>query len=138
MRNPLAVRLYGTALLLGVVAVVLTTCPACGTTTTYNITFQSGAFRVADKLEVTPGQGGDDASTLAGAATTGGIESSPGGSNIIRGFADQANIFQIGTSSKPDTSATVDAQASATVQSPNSTTGSEGETTGAPAEVPTP
>lgn len=99
---------------------------ACGTTTTYNITFQTGAFRVAEELQIEPGQGGDDGSSTTSGETAGGTESSPGGSNLLRGFAQQGNIFQIGTASKPQTEATVDAQASATVQSPNSTTGTEG------------
>jgi hypothetical protein len=108
----------------------------CGTTTTYNINFQNGAFRVADSLTLEPGQAGADTSSTASGATTGGTEASPGGSNLLRGFAQQGNIFQIGTASKPQTEATVDAKASATVQSPNSQTGSGGET-GATGSTPT-
>ena len=117
------------ALLAGLLTCVLVVITGCGTTTTYNITFQRGAFRVSDKLTIEPGQGVDDASsTTSGGETAGGTEASPGGSNLLRGVAQQGNIFQIGTSAKPQTSASVDAAASATVQSPNSMTGTDGET----------
>lgn len=93
---------------------------AC-TTTNYNIDFHEGAFRVADTMKIEPGQGGDDSSNTAGAPTSGGEEASPGGSNLLRGFAMQGNIFQIGTAAKPTN--TTDVKATATVQSPNSQTG---------------
>lgn len=99
--------------IVGLVLVLVLT--GCGTTTTYNITFQTGAFRVADSLTVEPGQGGDDSGGPTGEAA-GGTESSPGGSNVLDGFAQQGNIFQIGTASKPATTATTDA--SATVDLP--------------------
>lgn len=81
---------------------------AC-TATTYNIDFHSGAFRVSDRLTVEPGQGGDDSSSTAGGATAGGADGAPGGSNLLRGAAQQGNIFQIGTSQKPDVKTDLDA-----------------------------
>ena len=104
MRNPLTDRLWLVVVLLAVGSALV----GCGSTVTYNITFSSGAFRVADELTIEPGQGGDDASSTAGAPTAGGTDSSPGGSNVLDGFAQQGNIFQIGTSAKPTTTATTD------------------------------
>lgn len=101
---------------------------AC-TATTYNIDFHEGAFRVADELTVDPGQAGDDGSNTASGSTAGGADGAPGGSNLVRGFAQQGNIFQIGTSQRPETTT----RASATVQSPNSQTGTgEAVTNSAP------
>ena len=97
------------------------------TTTNYNIDFHNGAFRVADELTLKPGQAGDDSSGTSGGPTAGGDEASPGGSNLLRGFAQQGNIFQIGTSQKPDV--TTDAKATATLQSPNSQTGAGDDVT---------
>ena len=112
----------------------------CGTvrpSITYNITFHGGAFRVADELQVEPGQGGDDSSSVDGSAA-GGTDLSPGNNVVIRGFADQGNIFNIGTSqpSTNETAATVDAKASATVNSPGSNTGVADEGGGANATIP--
>ena len=89
------------------------------TTTNYNIDFHKGAFRVADKMKIDPGQGGDDGSSTAGAPTTGGEDGSPGGSNVLDGFAQQGNIFQIGTAAKSDG----EVRTAVTAQSPNSTSG---------------
>ena len=92
-------------------------CGACTTTrTVYNITFSPHAFKVSDELTVEPGQGGDATDTSANeAASTGGAEMSPGNTNWIRGFADQGNIFNIGTSTTPTTTTETDAQVDATV-----------------------
>jgi hypothetical protein len=121
--------------------VALIFCSGCGSLTpsvTYNITFHGGAFRVADELTVEPGQGGDDSSQVDGSAS-GGTELSPGANVVIRGFADQGNIFNIGTSqpSTQDVSPDVKVDAKATVNSPGSTTGSTGGGE-APPVVPTP
>ena len=83
----------------------------CGASTTYNVYFHTGSFRVSDKLVIEPGQGGDDSSSTSSGETAGGTESSPGGSNLLRGYAQQGNIFQIGTSQRPSTEATTDANA---------------------------
>lgn len=89
------------------------------TTTNYNIDFHTGAFRVAETMKLDPGQGGDDGSSTAGAPTTGGEDGSPGGSNVLDGFAQQGNIFQIGTAAKSDG----EVRTAVTAQSPNSTSG---------------
>ena len=98
---------------------------ACGGST--GRVYDHGAFRVADELTLKPGQAGDDSSGTSGGPTAGGDEASPGGSNLLRGFAQQGNIFQIGTSQKPDV--TTDAKATATLQSPNSQTGAGDDVT---------
>ena len=113
MRNPLTTRLFVVLALLGITSTCMLL-GGCGSTTTYNITFEQGAFRVSDRLTVEPGQGGDDSGGPNGTAA-GGTESSPGGSNVIDGFANQGNIFQIGTSAKPTTTATTDAAVDATL-----------------------
>jgi len=95
--------------------------------TNYNIDFHTGAFRVADDLTVEPGQAGDDGSSTASGSTAGGRDGAPGGSNLVRGFAQQGNIFQIGTSQAPETTA----KTAATVNSPNS-----GTSTGEDAKKP--
>lgn len=92
-------------LTIALIALALTGCTA----TTYNIDFHSGAFRVSDRLTVEPGQGGDDSSSTAGGAATGGADGAPGGSNLLRGAAQQGNIFQIGSSQKPTTTTDLDA-----------------------------
>lgn len=105
---------------------------ACGSTV-YNIDIHPGAFRVADELTVNPGQGDDSGSTASG-ATAGGQEASPGGSNLLRGHAQQGIIIQIGTSAKPETTT----RAAATVSSPNSQTGTGETVTNEGGDNPTP
>jgi len=140
MRNPLAVRLYGTALLLGVVAVVLTTCPAC----TYNhitfeqdsVRFEQDSVRFADTVKSDPGQGGDSSDTGAtGGGTTGGAgKLSPGGSNLIDGRYNFALLIQQGG----ETPTTPTTTASANVQSPGGSAATGGETGTATTENPAP
>ena len=129
MRNVLTCRLWLVVIVLGFVSMLL----MLGGCTTYNVYFEDGSFRVADELTVRtqPGQGGDDSSGQTG-ETAGGSEGSPGGSNINRGFANQQNLIQLGAATKP----TTDAKASATVNSPNSQTGTGGES-GATGSTPT-
>lgn len=118
---------------LTLILLALSLCAGCAQTN-YNIDFHSGAFRVADELTVDPGQAGDDGSSTASGSTAGGADGAPGGSNLVRGFAQQGNIFQIGTSQRPETTT----RASATVQSPNSQTGTGEEVTNSAAPpVPT-
>ena len=97
------------------IALVLTAC----TSTNYNIDFHEGAFRVADEMKVSPGQGGDDGSSTSSGAVAGGEDGSPGGSNLLDGFAQQGNIFQIGTAAKADG----EVRTAVTAQSPNSVSG---------------
>jgi len=107
MRHALRSKLYLVLLMLGVGAVGLTLC-GC---TTYNVYFEDGSFRVAESLTVEPGQGGDDTGgPTASGSGVGGQKMSPGGSNVLDGFAQQGNVIQIGGSeTTPTTTADIDA-----------------------------
>jgi hypothetical protein len=109
-----------TPLLIGALALGLSAC----TTTNYNIDFHEGAFRVADELKVSPGQGGDDGSSASGGENSGGEEGAPSGSNSLNGFAQQGNIFQIGTAAKSEGEARTNLQSNSQGDTDQGGTGS--------------
>ena len=109
-------KLWTLALIAGVVVALFALVGCTSTDTTYNIHFHPKAFRVAETLSVEPGQGGDATDSSGNEATaSGGTEMSPGNTNWIRGFADQGNIFNIGTATTPTTTAETDANLEATI-----------------------